>query len=448
MNENNNIDFSIPDKFEILMFKDEKNRRLKKKITWKNHKELFDAKKLAYNNKEKRLIRDLLYFPIPFEFRLQYWLIISGAKQEIINNPGYYDKLKNLVKISPNFPYTKSISLDVLRTFPSIEFFKDEKNKEKLINILSCFALRNSISIGYCKGLNFVAGQILLITQDEEQVFWIFTKIVEEFLPFDFYLKFSGVRIFTAIVHSLLVKKLDFIDKNEGLQLCIDNLITRCFISLYSETVGVDILRNIWDAFFAYGEIILFRAFKFIAYLLCEKKFINYSIEEIHKEIFNKLSKIDDINLLNYFLFYDNLINESYVKESRKRKKGQVYKENINFKQYISIEGKMKCDLRTPYCVYNIEINDIDKYNEFKIFRIKKNTKYYENYFKDIFENDMEIDDEKIGKINNNNIYEINTINDNSEDNKNKIDVTLDTFDDLLIERHKHVCTKEQQAIY
>ena len=43
----------------------------------------------------------------------------------------------------------------------------------------------------------------------------------------------------------------------------------------------------------------------------------------------------------------------------------------------------MKCDLRTPYCVYNIEINDINKYNEFKIFRIKKNTKYYENYFKE-----------------------------------------------------------------
>ena len=156
-------------------------------------------------------------------------------------------------------------------------------------------ALRNSISIGYCKGLNFVAGQILLITQDEEQVFWIFTKIVEEFLPFDFYLKFSGVRIGTAIVHSLLVKKLDYIDKNEGLQLCIDNLITRCFISLYSNIVSVDILRHIWDAFFTYGEIILFRTFKFIAYLLCEIKFINYSIDEIHKEIFNKLSKIDDI---------------------------------------------------------------------------------------------------------------------------------------------------------
>ena len=67
---------------------------------------------------------------------------------------------------------------------------------------------------------------------------------------------------------------------------------------------------------------------------------------------------------------------------------------------------------------------------------------------KDIFDNEKEIDDEKTGEINNNNIYEINMINDNPEDNKNKIDVTLDTFDDLLIERHKHVCTKEQQVIY
>ena len=447
MNENNNIDFAIPGKFEILMLKDEKKKRLKKKLIWKNYKELVDEKKLVYNNKEKRIIRELLYNPIPPNFRLQYWLIISGSKQEIINNPGYYDKLKKLVKISPNFPYTKSISLDAHRTFPSMDFFKDEKNLEKLSNILSCFALRNSISIGYCKGLNFVVAQILLITQDEEQVFWIFTKIVEDFLPFDFYLKFSGVRIDTEIVYSFLVKKLDFIDKNEELKLCIDNLITRCLISLYSETVGVDILRNIWDLFFAYGDIILFRTFKFIAYLLCERKFERYSIQEIHKELINKLSKIDDIELLNFFLLCDNLINELYVKESRKRKKNQV-KKNINFKKDISIDRKMKCDLRTPYCVYNTEINDINKYNEIKIFRMKKNTKYYENYFKDIFENDNEYDDEETGKINNNNNYEINTINNNVEDNKNKIDVTLDTFDDLLIERHKHVCTKEQQAKY
>ena len=446
MTENNNIEWAIPDKFEILMFKDEKNRRLKQKITWKNHKELIDEKKLYYNDKEKKLIRDLLYNPIPQEFRLQYWLIISGAKQEIVNNPGYYDKLKKLVKISPNFPYIKSITLDLHRTFPSKKFFKEEKNLEKLCNILSCFSLRNSISIGYCQGFNFIVGQILLVTNEEEngeeQAFWIFTKIVEDFLPFDFYLKFSGVRIDMAIVHSMLIKKLDYIDKNEGLQLCINNLITRCFISLYSEVVEVDILRNIWDGFFVYGDLILFRTFKFVAYLLCEKKFKNYSIEEIHEEIINKLQKIDDTSLLNYFLLYDHLINVSYVKASRKRKKKEVYKQNISFKESISGDGKMECDLRTPYCVYNTEINDIDKYNEFKIFRIKENTEYHKNYFKDIFENDLETEDEEKGNNDNNNgnDNEIKTTNDNDKEK----DITLDVFDDLLLERHKHVCIKKE----
>jgi hypothetical protein len=249
-----------------------------------------------------------------------------------------------------------------------------------------------------------------------------------------------------AIVHSMLVKKLDYIDKNEGLQLCINNLITRCFISLYSEVVGVDILRNIWDAFFVYGDLILFRTFKFVAYLLCEKKFKNYSIEEIHEEIINKLQKIDDTSLLNYFLLYDHLINESYVKASRKRKKKEVYKQNISFKESISGDGKMQCDLRTPYCVYNTEINDIDKYNEFKIFRIKENTKHRKNYFKDIFENELETEDEEIGNNNNNNDNELNITkgNDNDGSTQKEIDITLDAFDDLLLERHKHVCTKKK----
>ena len=111
-----------------------------------------------------------------------------------------------------------------------------------------------------------------------------------------------------------------------SLKLCINNLISRCFISLYSETLEIDVLRNIWDAFFIYGDLILFRTFKFIAYLLCDKKYENpkYTIETIHEEILNKLQKINDTDLLNYFLITDHLINDSYIKENRKRQKMKI----------------------------------------------------------------------------------------------------------------------------
>ena len=199
--KDNKETWMMPKTFELLLYKAEKTKRLKKGIIWKNNKELISDKKIFYNNKDKKLISDLLFNHMPSEFRGKYWFIISGAKQELLNNPGYYDKLLKLTKIAPIFPYAKTIELDLHRTFPSKDFFKKEENIEKLRNILLVFSLRNSISIGYCQGFNFIAAQILMIMEDEEKTFWIFTKIIEDILPLDFYLKFSGVRIDMAIIN-------------------------------------------------------------------------------------------------------------------------------------------------------------------------------------------------------------------------------------------------------
>ena len=450
MSTKNNVQiWAVPNKFEQLLYQSEKAKRFKKGIIWKNHQELISEDKIVYNNDDKKLIRELLYNPIPSQFRAKFWLIISGAKQEIINNPGYYEKLKKIAKKVPNFPYGKSITLDLHRTFPSIEYFKKEENLEKLRNILAAFSLRNSISIGYCQGFNFIVAQILMVMDNEEQSFWIFTKIVEDFLPFDFYLKFSGVRIDMSIVQSMIKQTLDFISKNESLNLCLNNLVSRCFISMYSETLEIKVFRNILDTFFIYGDVILFRTFKFISYLLFEKKYENpkYSIDKIHEEILNKLQQINDTDLLNYFLIGDPLINDSYVKENRKRKKMKIYEQNVNFKENLAGKSKLICDIRTPYCVYNTDINDLDKYNEYKIFRMRNNTKYYENYFLDKFkvkkDNKINLKEEKNKKI-----EEINNNNENENNNNNKstkieIDVNLDDLDDILVERHKHVCIEQ-----
>ena len=412
------------EKYELFLAKTEKNRRYKQGILWKSHPELVAEDKLYYNDKEKALIKQLLFNPIPDDIRGKYWFISTGAKLEYKNNRGYYQKLKRLIEKHNNFPFVKTISLDMHRTFPHIKFFKEEDNLTKLSNILKAFALRNCSSIAYCQGFNYIAAQLLLVIGDEEKVFWTFTKIIEDYLPFDFYLKFSGVRVDMAIVHSFLVKKLDFIDKNEELNLCINNLISRCFISLYSEIVEINILRIIWDAFFIYGDVILFRTFKFIAFLLCDKKFKKYNIEAVHEELTNKLKKITSNDLLNYFLLLEKIINNSYIKENRKLKKDVIYKQNNQYLESLG-DNTIECDLSSPFCYFNNIINDITKFSEYKIFRLKQNTKKIDNYFLDKFNKD--------------------NLNNNDNENIIKNEIKEDSFDDVLIERMEHKCNEKKE---
>jgi hypothetical protein len=410
-------------KYELLLSLKERNIRMKQKLLWIENKQLLFEDKLYYTRKEKELIKQLLYNPIPPEYRKEYWFIITGAKLEYKNNPGYYQSLQKLLANNTNFPFIKTITLDMHRTFPHMETFKKEENLTKLSNILKAFALRNCSSIAYCQGFNYIAAQLLLVMEDEEKVFWTFTKIIEDYLPFDFYLKFTGVRADMAIMHSILVKKLDYIDKNEELNLCINNLVSRCFISLYSEIVEIEILRNIWDIFFVYGNVILFRTFNFIASLLFDKKFKKYNIETVHEELTQKLHQIKGNDLLNYFLLIERNINSSFIEANRRIKRHQVYKQNSQFVETVG-DPSNKCDLNSPYCYFNNIINDINKFSEYKIFRLKQNTKKYDNYFLDKFK------DENFDNKNNE-----NTI---------KNEICIDSFDDILIERMEHVCNKEK----
>lgn len=89
----------------------------------------------------------------------------SGAAREMTNNPGYY---KNLVAFSKNLPtpHGYQIELDLKRTFPEEPRCMTESFVNSLRNILIAYSVRNS-SIGYCQGMNFIAGKLLLVLEEE-----------------------------------------------------------------------------------------------------------------------------------------------------------------------------------------------------------------------------------------------------------------------------------------
>ena len=89
------------------------------------------------------------------------------------------------------------------RTFPEENLNKNEKFLEKLKNILICYSIRNT-TVGYCQGMNFIGGRILLIMENEEQAFWVFIQIMEQILPITYFSELVGIVVETTLVENIL----------------------------------------------------------------------------------------------------------------------------------------------------------------------------------------------------------------------------------------------------
>jgi hypothetical protein len=78
-------------------------------------------------------------------------------------------------------PYEKQIKKDIRRTFTDQKFFESEENIEKLNELLIVFSLHN-LDIGYCQGMNYLAGFLLMQTNGNvHQSFWVLDCIMKEY---------------------------------------------------------------------------------------------------------------------------------------------------------------------------------------------------------------------------------------------------------------------------
>lgn len=132
------------------------------KYSWqKEGNSLVTSKKISFTHCDKKILKSLLLTPIPPSLRKQFWLISSGAKRELLNNPNYYTNLTfNYPEHLIPSPYITQIDLDIQRTFPQDPFFKLPSTLHKLRNILIAYSRRNP-TIGYAQGFNFIVGKIL-----------------------------------------------------------------------------------------------------------------------------------------------------------------------------------------------------------------------------------------------------------------------------------------------
>lgn len=89
-------------------------------------------------------------------------MLATGAMNAMKNchkSTSYRSMLKNYNKTFPN-PNVYQIKVDLPRTFPDEEFFRNSNIIKSLENVLIAYTIRNP-TIGYCQGFNFIVGRLL-----------------------------------------------------------------------------------------------------------------------------------------------------------------------------------------------------------------------------------------------------------------------------------------------
>lgn len=205
------------------------------------------------NTKIKRFVRK----GIPMNLRKKCWMFFSGAVNYQQENTFKYSTLKERPE---NSTIIETIKIDLPRTFPdNIYFTTEDALQQQLYNVLVAFAMQNS-EVGYCQGLNYIAGLLLLATKEEDASFWLLKMLVEQILP-QYYIKsMSGLITDMAVLDELVARMDPDIHRHIysiGMPWAVAT--TKWFICLYAEVLPTETVLRIWDCLFYEGSKILFR---------------------------------------------------------------------------------------------------------------------------------------------------------------------------------------------
>ena len=259
-------------------------------------------------------------------FRSLIWMILS-EKILFERKDDYYNYLKTQ-KI--NISLDGQIEKDIYRTFKE---GKTNNEINKLNNILIAFTNLEK-DIGYCQGMNFIAGFLLKICNyNEKDTFYLFCFVLE---------KISGyfMQNFPLFNYHLYVFNYYFkiffpkLEKHfKELELPLELWIGKWIQTLFIISLPFEVTCRVWDYLFIYGfDFIIPISFGIIYYMQDNLLLLKDSsdVMEFFKESFNPNdSHLISDNIEKYIISIDKII-----------KKGKNYSSLMNKDEMKKIKKK------------------------------------------------------------------------------------------------------------
>ncbi|KAM6985099.1 growth hormone-regulated TBC protein 1-A-like [Aplochiton taeniatus] len=214
----------------------------------------------AKDNVEKNLkVKRFVRKGVPNQHRVRIWMVASGAQEQLDKNPGYFH---SLIGMDHDTKLSETIHTDIHRTFPNNVLFRNTSElslQKVLYDVLLAYGHHNK-AVGYCQGMNFIAGYLIIITENAEKSFWLMDALLGRILPDYYSPAMMGLKTDQAVLEELVRVKAPAVGQVMAQHPGVwPLLVSHWFICLYIDILPVETVLRILDCLFYEGSKILFR---------------------------------------------------------------------------------------------------------------------------------------------------------------------------------------------
>ncbi|PLB34945.1 putative GTPase activating protein (Evi5) [Aspergillus candidus] len=184
---------------------------------------------------------------VPAPLRGVVWPSLAGARDSTLLSE--FQRL-----CGESSPYEGLIGKDIGRSFPNVEMFRDPngEGQQMLGRVLKCFSLYDT-QIGYCQGLGFVVGPLLMHMTDAE-AFCVLVRLMDHYDLRTCYLPdLSGLHLHVYQFQNLLSRLRPALFAHLEALNVEPVYVSQWFLSFFAVSCPLPMLLRIYDVIFLEG---------------------------------------------------------------------------------------------------------------------------------------------------------------------------------------------------